>query len=77
MNNTIKYALIALALLVGGVIFYNKVYIPKSTYTKVTPTQGDMSLKTFGIGNVGAKEIYNITALTASKIKALHTDEGQ
>ena len=77
MKNSIKYALIALALLVGGAIFYNKVYIPKSTYAKVTPTQGDMQLQTFGIGNVGAKEIYNITALTASKIKALHTDEGE
>ena len=77
MNNTLKYALIALALLVGGAIFYNKVYIPKSTYVKVTPTQGDMKLQTFGIGNVGAKEIYNITAFTASKIKALYTDEGE
>ncbi|MBA1433059.1 MAG: efflux RND transporter periplasmic adaptor subunit [Epsilonproteobacteria bacterium] len=77
MNNSIKYTLIALALLVGGTIFYNKVYIPKSTYEKVTPQKGDMQLQTFGIGNVGAKEIYNITALTASKIKALHTDEGQ
>jgi len=77
MKNSIKYALITLALLVGGAIFYNKVYIPKSTYAKVTPTQGDMPLQTFGIGNVGAKEVYNITALTASKIKALHTDEGQ
>ena len=77
MNNTIKYILIVLVLLVGGAIFYNRVYIPKSTYAKVTSTQGDMQLQTFGIGNVGAKEIYNITALTASKIKALHTDEGQ
>ncbi len=77
MKNSIKYALIALALLVGGAIFYNKVYIPKSTYAKVTPVRGDMQLQTFGIGNVGAKEIYNITALTASKIKALHTDEGE
>ena len=77
MKNSIKYALIALALLIGGAIFYNKVYIPKSTYATLTPKKGDMQLKTFGIGNVGAKEIYNITALTASKIKALHTDEGE
>ena len=77
MNNYLKYALIALALLVGGAIFYNKVYIPKSTYTTLSPKKGDMKLQTFGIGNVGAKEIYNITALTASKIKALHTNEGK
>ena len=77
MNNYLKYALIALALLVGGAIFYNKVYIPKSTYVTLSPKEGDMKLQTFGIGNVGAKEIYNITALTASKIKALHTDEGK
>ena len=77
MNNYLKYALIALALLVGGAIFYNKVYIPKSTYVTLSPKEGDMKLQTYGIGNVGAKEIYNITALTASKIKALHTDEGK
>ena len=77
MKKTLKYTLIALILLAGGAIFYNKVYIPKSTYAKLTPTREDMQLQTFGIGNVGAKEIYNITALTASKIKALHTDEGE
>ena len=77
MKNSIKYVLIALALLVGGVVFYNKVYIPKSTYETFTPQKGDMQLQTFGIGNVGAKEIYNITALTASKIAALHADEGE
>ncbi|WP_297484434.1 efflux RND transporter periplasmic adaptor subunit [Sulfurimonas sp.] len=77
MKNSIKYALIALALLIGGAIFYNKVYIPKSTYATLSPKEEDMKLQTFGIGNVGAKEIYNITALTASKIKALHTDEGE
>jgi len=77
MNNYLKYTLIALVILVGGAIFYNKVYIPKSTYKTLTPKKENMQLKTFGIGNVGAKEIYNITALTASKIKALHTDEGQ
>ena len=77
MNNIKKYILIASVLLFAGVIFYNKVYIPKSTYQKIKPTYGNMSLQTFGIGNVGAKEIYNITALTASKIKALYTDEGK
>ncbi len=77
MNNYLKYVLITLLVLVSGTVFYNKIYIPKSTYKTITPKRGDMQLKTFGIGNVGAKEIYNITALFASKIKVLYTDEGQ
>lgn len=77
MKSYVKYAIVVLVLLIGGFVFYKKVYIPKSTYKIVTSQKGSINLQTFGIGNVGAKEIYNITALTASKIKALHTDEGE
>jgi len=77
MDKILKYALISSLLVIAGAVFFAKVYIPKSTYKTITSQQGAMQLQTFGIGDVGAKEIYNITALTASKIKALYTDEGQ
>ena len=77
MNKKKKYIITALIILLVGVVFYNKVYLSKSTYEKIKPTVGDLEIQTFGIGNVGAKEIYNITSYTASKIKALYTDVGK
>lgn len=77
MNNRLKYVLGILAVAAAAFIFYNKVYIPKHTYAKVTATKGEMDLKVFGIGTVGAKNIYNVNALTASKIKDIKTDEGK
>jgi len=77
MNRWMKYGII-LALLVGaGSVFYNKVYIPKSTYKKVHTQKGDMEITVFGIGNVGAKDIYGINALTAGKILKITKDEGE
>jgi len=77
MKKSLKYIVILAVILVAGAIFYNKVYIPKSTYERVTPTQGDLDLTIFGIGNVGAKEIYAVNSLTATKIKAINSDEGK
>jgi RND family efflux transporter MFP subunit len=77
MKNSIKYLALAVLFLVGGVIFYTKVYIPKSTYERVNAVKGDMNLSIFGIGNVGAKNIYAITAQTGGKILEIKTDEGE
>jgi multidrug efflux pump subunit AcrA (membrane-fusion protein) len=76
MNKMTKYAVAALLVLGGGVIFYNKVYIPKSTYAKVTPTKGDLNVAVFGIGNVGAKDIYSVNAQTSAKILTITKDAG-
>jgi RND family efflux transporter MFP subunit len=77
MKNSIKYLVAFGVLLLGGVIFYNKVYIPKSTYDTVKPTKGDMNVSVFGIGTVGAKNIYQVTAQTGGKILKITTDEGK
>ena len=77
MKKSLKYIVILAVILVAGAIFYNKVYIPKSTYERVTATQGDLDLTIFGIGNVGAKEIYALNSLTATKIKSINADEGK
>ena len=77
MKKSLKYIVILAVILVAGAIFYNKVYIPKSTYERVTATQGDLDLTIFGIGNVGAKEIYALNSLTATKIKSINSDEGK
>jgi len=77
MSKLLKYALIAAVLLAAAVLFYKKVYIPKTTYETVNSTKGDLSVEVFGIGNVGAKYIYNITAQTGGKILSIKTDEGE
>jgi RND family efflux transporter MFP subunit len=76
MNTVVKYSLVALLVAAGGTLFYNKVYIPKSTYTKVSPTKGNMNVKVFGIGNVDAKNVYPINAQTSAKILNITKDEG-
>jgi len=77
MNRYIKYLIGVLAILFFGIIFYKKVYIPKHTYAAVTPQQGDLEIKVFGIGNVGARDIYAINPLYGSKILKITTDEGR
>jgi len=77
MNSLIKYSLVALLAVAGGTVFYNKVYIPKSTYAKISPTLGDMAVEVFGIGNVDAKNIYALNAQSAAKILSITKDAGE
>ncbi|SFP91943.1 efflux RND transporter periplasmic adaptor subunit [Hydrogenimonas thermophila] len=77
MQKFSKYIILAILLIVGATIFYKKVYIPKVTYKTVKSIKGDLSVQVFGIGNVGAKDIYKITSQTGGKIVKILTDEGQ
>ncbi|QOR61934.1 efflux RND transporter periplasmic adaptor subunit [Sulfurovum sp. ST-21] len=77
MHRYVKNGLIILAVSAGTVLFYNKVYIPKSTYERVVSSKGDLAVETYGIGNVGAKYTYSITAQTGGKILSITTDEGR
>lgn len=77
MNKMVKYFIILLLIMIGGIIFYNKIYVPKTTYKTILPTLGEIEVKVFGIGNVGAKNTYLITAQTGGKILTILTDEGQ
>ena len=77
MKSMTKYLLTGLIIALGITIFYNKVYIPKLTYEKITPQVLDMNVSVFGIGNVGAKSIYTINSQTGGKILNIYTDEGK
>jgi len=77
MNRYIKYIITIVMVIVVAIVFYNKVYIPKHTYATVTPKKGDLQVKVFGIGNVGARDIYTINPLYSSKILKITTDEGK
>ncbi len=77
MNKIVKYIVILALLAVVGMIFYKKLYIPKTTYETILPTVGDLNVKVFGIGNVSAKDIYSINAQTGGKILSILSDEGE
>ncbi len=72
-----KYIIILAVILVGGGVFYNKVYIPKTTYEILYPTSGELLVEIFGVGDLGAKNIYTINAQTGGKILNIYTDEGE
>jgi len=77
MQKYLKYGIAALLIAVGAIIFYKKVYLPKTTYEAVSPAYGDMHTEVFGIGNVSAKRIYAITSQTGGKITEILSDEGK
>ena len=77
MSKYIKYFIVLCVIGVAGVVFYNKVYIPKTTFEVINPTIGDLKESIRGIGNVNAKDIYEITAQTGGKILAINSDEGR
>jgi len=77
MNKIVKYIIFIVLVLLVGIVFYQKVFIPKHTFGTVTPTKGDLNKEVFGIGEVGAKNIYAITAQTGGKIIQINTDEGK
>jgi RND family efflux transporter MFP subunit len=72
-----KIIIILLAILGVGFVLYNKVYIPKTTYDTLNVSYGSMDVEVFGVGNLGAKNIYKINAQTGGRITSLFSDEGQ
>ncbi len=77
MKKYTKYLLFALFLFVVGGVFYKKVYLPKHTYETIHPKKEDFTVFVKGIGTVGAKDIYKVTAGVSAKIIQLQTDLGR
>jgi RND family efflux transporter MFP subunit len=76
MNKWLKFLVIPLLIAIVGAVFYNKVYVVKSTFSVIKPSKGDLEVGVRGIGNVDAKNIYAITAQTGGKIEEIFFDEG-
>ncbi|DAB41087.1 MAG TPA: efflux transporter periplasmic adaptor subunit [Sulfurovum sp. UBA12169] len=77
MNIWIKYGIAFLLVLTGGVLFYFKVYIPKTTFKTMYPEEGKIEVKVFGIGEMGAKDIYSVDSQMGGKIMTLLSDQGR
>ena len=76
MKTVIKYLIILVVTAISAMAFYFKVYIPKHTFKTIQPTLGRLQVGVKGIGNVGALDIYSITAQTGGKILEILTDDG-
>lgn len=77
MKTMVKYLLFILLALGAGMLFYKKVYIPKTTYERLVVKKGALDVEVYGIGNVGANHIYKMTSQVGGKILSILTDEGQ
>jgi len=77
MNKSLKYLITAALVVLVAFFFYNKVYLPKTTYDKVKPSKGDLDVTVFGIGTLSANNIYAINAQTPGKILSITKDAGE
>ncbi|WP_457596263.1 efflux RND transporter periplasmic adaptor subunit [Hydrogenimonas sp.] len=77
MRNSLKILLAVTVAAVGGWLFYQKIYIPKATYDYVTPTKGSLTLTVFGIGQVGAKNLYPVGSHFGGKLLEVTKEEGE
>ena len=77
MKSAYKNIVLIALLLLAGILFYKKVYIPKTTFTLLSPEKGELKASVNGIGNVEAEDIYNITAQSGGKIVNIFTNEGK
>ncbi len=71
-----KTAFVLLILAAGGFLFYQKVYLPKSSYATYTPTVGDTTVEVFGIGQLDARDIYRVGSAVGGKILAVKVEQG-
>ncbi|MCF6245083.1 MAG: efflux RND transporter periplasmic adaptor subunit, partial [Sulfurovum sp.] len=59
-STIIKTAMTVLLLGGGAMLFYNKVYLPKSKYEVYHAKKGTTAVEVFGIGELDAKDIYAV-----------------
>ena len=76
MKSFIKYLVLILSVIVIGIGFYKKIYMPKHTFKIATPKKGDISIKINGIGNVGAQDIYRVGSLYGGRLYDFLLEEG-
>ncbi|MDF1876960.1 efflux RND transporter periplasmic adaptor subunit [Sulfurimonas sp. SAG-AH-194-L11] len=77
MKKYSKYLILLGIIIFGAFLFYNKVFIPKNSYEMIDSSRGELDVSVFGLGNVGAKNIYKISAGVNAKILEIKYDEGE
>ena len=72
-----KIAIVVLLLAVGAILFYKKVYFPKSKYDVYHASKGITSVEVFAIGTLDAQDIYPVGTSTGGTILSVETDQGR
>ena len=72
----IKLGLTLLAFILLGSLFYQKIYLPKHTFSTQSPQRGDLKVTVFGIGQLSAKNIYALGSPTGGKLMSVLVEEG-
>ena len=72
-----KSLILVIIVALVGLVVYNKVFIPKHTFSVVSATKGDVAVQVNGIGNVSSKETYNIGSIYGGKISNFTVNEGE
>jgi RND family efflux transporter MFP subunit len=65
-----------LAAILIGVLFYQKVYLPKATFESVHTEKGDFSVWIKGIGELDAQLIYDLGFPVTGRVMHLYADQG-
>ncbi|MBN2646793.1 MAG: efflux RND transporter periplasmic adaptor subunit [Thiotrichales bacterium] len=73
----VYWGLAGLLILLLAMLFYIRVYQPKSTYETVTPTQGDFAVWIQGIGELTAQRFYPLGFTSSGRVAATYFDQGQ
>jgi len=76
-SKSIKWTVLAILIALGAWFFYEKVYLPKSTYEAVPAKRGDLDLTVFGIATVGSKERYPVSSNYGGKLLEVFKDQGE
>ncbi len=76
MKTIIKYIILAIVAVIIGFFIYNKVFVPKHSFSLYKPQKGQLSTSCFGIGEVGAKDIYDIGSPTGGKLLEVYHKQG-
>ncbi len=77
MKQGLKYIGVLVVVVAVGVLFYNWVYLPKSTFQTLNVSRGNITVEAQGIGTVSAKNIYAVSAQVSGAIVSIETDEGE
>jgi len=65
-----------LVVIIFGVFFYQKIYLPKATFESVHPNKGDFHVRVKGVGELDAQLIYDLGFPITGRVKQLYADQG-
>jgi uncharacterized protein YpmB len=64
----LKYVFLALLVIVVGLLFYQKVYLPKHTFKTTAIKKADMNVTVEGVGNVGSENVYKVSSVYGGRV---------